>query len=593
MSAVSAFPLDRVRLLDGPLKNRQELNRRYLLELDPERLLHNFRSNAGLPSTAVPLGGWEAPTCGLRGHFVGHYLSACAALSLSVGDAALRARGNTLVAELAKCQAALGGGYLSAFPASDFDILEEKCEGAWASYYTYHKIMAGLLDMYRLAGNAQALTMVRAMAGYAYRRLTRLSPERLEKLLDTTRPNPTNESGGMSEVLHNLFAETGDPENLRLAQLFDRAWFLDPLAAGHDCLDGLHSNTHIPLVLGALRDHELTGNSRYLRAAKYFWERTALARSYANGGSSGPRPDGLEKSTGGEHWPRAGVLAGTLTPKICESCVTHNMRRLTAALFRHEPAARYAAFLERTLLNSVLCMQHPGYPGGYIYGHPLGSGSRKEFGHADDTFWCCYGTSIEAFARLAETVYFHTHDGLWITSPVASELVWPESGLRLEQRTRFPAEPVTRLIFHQAPATPLTLHLPVPAWVGADVGCRLNGRALPLPAAPGSFCAIKRRWRAGDILELTLPFTLRSEPMPDDPGLVALFSGPVLLAARSDGDLRLSGDPAKLSACVRPVPGEPLAFRLALPAGDELPLVPLHQIVDEVFGVYFRVTPSP
>ena len=139
------FPPGRVRLGNGPFQTAAEANRRFLADLEPERLLHTFRLTAGLPSPAEPLGGWETPDVELRGHFLGHYLSACAL----TGDGALRAKASGIVAELAKCQKAIGNGYLSAFPEEFFDRLRDG-KRVWAPWYTLHKIMAGLLDVHAL-----------------------------------------------------------------------------------------------------------------------------------------------------------------------------------------------------------------------------------------------------------------------------------------------------------------------------------------------------------------------------------------------------------------------------------------------------------
>ena len=117
MGLARPFELGRVRLLPGPLLEQTELNRKFLLAQDPDRLLHMFRVTAGIPSTAEPLGGWEAPVNELRGHYTGHYLSACA-LMAAQGDGELKTRGDRLVAELAKCQQP--NGYLSAFPEEFF-----------------------------------------------------------------------------------------------------------------------------------------------------------------------------------------------------------------------------------------------------------------------------------------------------------------------------------------------------------------------------------------------------------------------------------------------------------------------------------------
>jgi DUF1680 family protein len=176
------FDLSRVRLLDSPFQQAQQRDLKYLLSLDPDRLLHNFRVAAGLPSSAKPLGGWETPTCELRGHSLGHYLSACALMYASTGDELIKARAVGMVAELAKCQAALPQrgshpGFLSAYPESFFDRVDQ-CKPVWAPYYTLHKIMAGLLDVYLHCGDRQALDVLVKMADWLRFRVDRPRPSR-------------------------------------------------------------------------------------------------------------------------------------------------------------------------------------------------------------------------------------------------------------------------------------------------------------------------------------------------------------------------------------------------------------------------------
>jgi uncharacterized protein len=238
-----------VVLYDSWVKERELLNTNYLHELDPDRLLHNLRVNAGIKSDAKPLEGWEAPAIGLRGHFVGHYLSACASLIEKNGDTLLQKRISYMVDVLGDCQQKLGGKYLSAFPEKDFATLETRFGGVWAPYYTYHKIMQGLLDVYTITGNKKAYTIVLNMAEYVRQRMEKLSPDVVEKILYTANANPPNEPGGMNDVLHNLYAVSKDPAHLKLASLFDRKWFSQPLFEGQDILPGLHSNTHLPLFL--------------------------------------------------------------------------------------------------------------------------------------------------------------------------------------------------------------------------------------------------------------------------------------------------------------------------------------------------------
>ncbi len=250
---VSSFGGADVKLIPSWISQKENLNTTYLHQLDPDRLLHNFRVNAGIPSSAKPLEGWESPGCGLRGHFTGHYLSACASLVESEGDSLLSKRITFIVDELQKCQEKLGGKYLSAFPESEFDILEIKYGGVWAPYYTFHKIMQGLLDVYTCTGNEKAYRILLNMTGYVAQRMSELPEGEIEKILYSAEANPTNEAGGMNEVLHNLYTISKNPDHLRLAQVFDRKWFYQPLTDGKDILSGLHSNTHIVLVNGFAR----------------------------------------------------------------------------------------------------------------------------------------------------------------------------------------------------------------------------------------------------------------------------------------------------------------------------------------------------
>ncbi|HEX4125001.1 MAG TPA: beta-L-arabinofuranosidase domain-containing protein, partial [Tepidisphaeraceae bacterium] len=220
------LPRSSIRLLDGSIFDRADLTGRYLLQLPPDRLLHNFRVNAGLPSSAQPLGGWESPACGLRGHFTGHYLSACAKMFASTGDERFRDRAAEMVAGLVRCQAALGGKYLSAFPEAHFDILEREFGGAWAPYYTLHKILAGLIDAHRDGGVPSALEAAGRLGDWVAARIGGLPASVLEPMLRTSQANPQNEFGGIGESLYELYALTGAAEHLGAARQFDRDWFL-------------------------------------------------------------------------------------------------------------------------------------------------------------------------------------------------------------------------------------------------------------------------------------------------------------------------------------------------------------------------------
>ena len=222
--AATPFSLEDIKILDPDLLRMRAQTLDYMLALDSDRLLHNFRITANLPSAADPLYNRESPTNGWRGHYVGHYLSACAQMYASTNDVSIKTKATNIVAELAKCQAQLGGnGYLSAFPESTFDDLEQGRPAA-VVWYALHKIMAGLLEMYVYCQNAQALQILEKMAAWTDWRTGRLPEDQMQRTLQT-------EFGGMNEVLANLSATTGNPRYLVVAKRFDHHAVMDPASA--------------------------------------------------------------------------------------------------------------------------------------------------------------------------------------------------------------------------------------------------------------------------------------------------------------------------------------------------------------------------
>ena len=338
---IEPFSMTQVRLLDGEFKTAAEINHVYLASLSTDRLLHSFRVTSGMTSTAKPYGGWEKPDCELRGHFAGgHYLSAAALAYASAGNDTLRKNGDLMVAELARCQKANGNGYLGAYPEGLFERLA-RGEKVWAPFYTLHKIMAGLVDMYVHTGNEQALQVAESLAGWVRGYFEGISDEQGGLMLRT-------EYGGMNEVLANLYGLTGKQQYLDTARLFEQPGFLDPLAAHRDELKGLHANTHVPKIIGAARMYELTGQTRYRDIAAYFLEEVLTERSYAIGNTSN-----------GEHWhTNPGDLAGTLSLTDAECCVGYNLMKLERHLFAWTGDARWMDAYERSMFNCRLGTQN-------------------------------------------------------------------------------------------------------------------------------------------------------------------------------------------------------------------------------------------
>ncbi|CAI5944861.1 unnamed protein product [Closterium sp. NIES-64] len=453
---LSPLPLHAVRLSPSTRQfAAQSANLEYLLTLDADRLLWSFRRTAGEEPIGKPYGGWENPNSELRGHFVGHYLSASALAWASTGNTTLKARMEYLVGELDTCQQRIGSGYLSAFPEEFFDRVEA-IKPVWAPYYTVHKIMAGLLDQYQLGGSRAALRMLTWMVEYFRGRVQRV----IERHTVARHWLSLNEEfGGMNDLLYRLYAITRDPHHLELAHLFDKPCFLGPLAVGADDLPGLHANTHIPIAIGAQMRYEATGDSLYRHLSHHFLSLVNTSHSFTSGGTSAF-----------EFWQEPHRSGHILAQEDQESCTTYNMLKMARNAFRWTRSVRFMDYYERAMMNGVMGIQRGTQPGVMTYMLPHGPGNSKARGYHGwgtpfDSFWCCYGTGIESFAKLGDSIYFESpvKDGrrnntdgqrvlsssatsrsssvprLYVAQFVSSVLTWQSAQLALQMTATWPS----------------------------------------------------------------------------------------------------------------------------------------------------------
>lgn len=599
----------RVRLLPGSaFHQRQELHRtNYLASWNCDKLLFHYRALAKLPQPEGAKGGYDGWDSGfIRGHMSGHYLSAASRMAAATGDMSYREKANDMVAELAKCQDALKqDGYLAAFPSGAFDILEGKPGdggGVVVPYYTIHKIMAGLLDAHHYLGNTQALEVAVKMADYFERRLAALNAEQLEKILRTDGSrNPQNEFGAMSDVLAELSEITGDKKHLVAAQLFNRSWFVAPLAKGEDRLAGLHANTHIAQVLGVAHCADLAGDAAGTQASENFWRIVTRQHSFVIGGNSFK-----------EWFGKPGVETGPsiddqkeLPPTTAESCNTHNMLKLTAHLFGRQPDADYADYFERALYNHILATVAPD-SGAVTYFTPLRGQFRT---YLKDTF-CCVGSGLENTPRYNEGIYFQRDKSLWVNLYIPSELDWREAGLVLRQEGDITRGEPVRFTVVQAGKTTSTLNFRIPHWISGPAVLTLNGKVQERAGKPSTYLSLKRKWKKGDVVTLTLPAALRLERAKDNPAMVSVFFGPVLLAGelgrenmpgKDQGDKdayvkmpavavpEIASASANPADWLQPVPGATLAFK-AHDAGPANGIVfrPLYEVHHQRYSVYWQ-----
>ncbi|HWT64730.1 MAG TPA: beta-L-arabinofuranosidase domain-containing protein, partial [Terracidiphilus sp.] len=579
------FEMTAVRLRSGYLKEMQERNRIYLFMLPNDRLAHSFRLTAGKPSTAQPLGGWEAPDCELRGHHAGgHYLSACALMYASTGDESLRLKAEQLVGMLAECQQP--NGYLGAYPESFYDRLK-KHEHVWAPFYTYHKIMAGHLDMYVYCGSPTALQTCERMADWAIKWIAPLSDEELAKVQMV-------EHGGMNEVMFNLYAITGEKKYLDAGYRFEHKKFFEPLAAHEDKLGGLHSNTNIPKVIGAARGYELTGDARYKDIADYFWHTVVEHHSHAAGGTSNENEGWSEPDTEGKHLTSAGQ----------ECCCSYNMLKLTRHLFGWQPEARWMDYYEKLLWNVRAGTQNSDAM--TMYYIPTVPGGWKTFGDVYEANLCCTGTGSEEYAKLVDTLYFHDDASIYVNQFVASEVKWAAKKVRLVQETHFPEEERTTLRIEGTETAAFALKVRAPHWC-EGLKVTVNGEHVAAAKGADGYVKLERTWKPGDTVTVELPMTLRQEALPGSPELTSVAYGPLTLVACM-GREGLSQDmidagqgpdmdrlpPLPLprykgegAAWVKKEAGETLEFKTKGLAKDFV-LRPQYRVMDERFSVYWQ-----
>jgi len=588
---VAAYPfsIKDVRLLDGPFKEAMKADARYLLVIEPDRLLSEFRAHAGLKPKGEKYGGWESS--GLAGHTLGHYLSACSMEYGATGDLRFRDRVNYIVGELAVCQKARSSGYIGAIPREDtvwaevgagkirshgFDL-----NGAWSPWYTVHKVMAGLLDAWLYTGNAEALRVERGMADWVGTIVSGLSDSVRQRMLAC-------EYGGMNEVLANTYAITADKKYLDLSYDFYDKRVLDSLALGLDDLAGKHSNTQIPKVIGCARRYELTADERDKRIAESFWSHVVSGHSYATGGNSDY-----------EYLGRPDKLNDELTDNTTETCNTYNMLKLTRHLFAWHPSGALMDYYERALYNHILASQDH-RDGMMCYFVPLRMGGHKEYSDSFNTFTCCVGSGMENHVKYGEGIYSRGADGsLYVNLFISSRLDWKEKGVRIEQRSGLPASDRVVLTVMATPASGVKFALRVrrPYWVDGVMTVRINGRFLEkIQIGSDGYVVIKRIWKKGDRIVVELPENLHSESMPDNPSRVALFYGPVLLAgelgAREPDPA--SGIPVLVSSSADPnrwmrrLPGDSLVFR-TVSAGQpgDITLIAFNRTENEYYSVYW------
>ena len=603
------FPLGDITLLDGPLKHARDLNVQVLLKYDCDRMLAPYRKEAGLQPRKPSYPNWD----GLDGHVGGHYLSALA-INAATGNEECRKRMEYMISELqlvldannqrleAWCHNYIGGvpnsaKMWTAFSKGDFGSYF----GTWAPFYNIHKMYAGLRDAWLYCGNEQAKNLFLKFCDWAVDITRDLNDEQMEKMLG-------NEHGGMNEVLADAYAITGEQKYLNCARRFSHKLLLVPMEEGKDCLDNMHANTQIPKVIGYQRIAELAHDVQYHNASEYFWEIVTRQRSLALGGNSRR-----------EHFPTKETCIDYINDiDGPESCNTYNMLKLTEDLNRVKPDGMYGDFYETAMFNHILSTQHPQH-GGYVYFTSARPRHYRNYSAPNKAMWCCVGTGMENHGKYGQFVWTHDKgvkaedDALYVNLFVASELNWKDRKMVIRQQTAFPYAETSVVEVAKGKGT-FILKVRKPSWcenftvkgVGFDADSyEENG-----------FVCMKRKWKKGDQVKISMPMHAYIKPMINVPQYVAIMYGPILLGMKTGtedmrsliaddsrfgqyaGGKKLALDEAPIllpkhlddiAKNLKPVPGKPLHFKLATHMENTIDgeLQPFFEIHDSRYMMYW------
>lgn len=541
---ISEFNLSQLTVNDGYCENALEKEIDYLLSFDIDRLVYNFRKNAGLDTKgAEPYGGWENTLIG--GHSVGHYIvalsQAYANNNVSESDRVkIKKMLDTVISELSVCQREDGflwGGQLQNLKIDfQFDNVEEgKCDlwtQAWVPWYTMHKIFTGLNSAYLLAGNEQALEIEKKLGDWVYERTQSWDENTHNTVLSI-------EYGGMNDCLYDLYNITGDDRYAIAAHAFDEDALFERIRTdGHNVLNNRHANTTIPKIMGALKRYEVCHGRRvdgkavdaseYLETAEIFWQMVIDHHTYVTGANSE-----------WEHFGEDDVLNKERTNANCETCNVYNMLKLSKDLFKVTGDKKYADYMENAFINDILASQNP-ETGMTTYFQAMATGYFRVYSSEFNHFWCCTGSGMENMTKLGEMIYFCTDTDLYVNMYLASEIEWAEKGIKLSQETNLPISDKTSFKIKADAPTVFSLKLRIPDWAKGDITVLINGEEFKYDTLNG-YAVIDREWKNGDKVNVTVPLGFTSYNMVDGLNTVAFKYGPVLLCAELGKENMLIG----------------------------------------------------
>ena len=609
-----------VQVFDGELRRREAANRAYLMKLTNDNLLFNFRLEAGrftgreIPEDAH--GGWESPVCQMRGHFLGHWLSAAAIHYDQTGDMEIKAKADKIIDELEACQVDNGGQWVGPIPEKYLHWIAQG-KNIWAPQYNLHKTFMGLVDMYLYTGNQKALAIADRFADWFVQWSSSFSREKFDDILDA-------ETGGMLEIWAELLQITGKVKYKTLLERYYRSRLFQPLLDGKDPLTNMHANTTIPEILGCARAYEVTGDEHWMDIVKAYWKCAVTDRGYLVTGGQ----------TSGEVWMPKMKIKARLGDKNQEHCTVYNMIRLAEFLFRHTGDPTYAQYIEYNIYNGIMAQSYyqeyhltgnkhdyP-YTGLLTYFLPMKAGLRKDWSTETDSFFCCHGTMVQANAAWNRGIYYQHLNDLYVCQYFSSKLntVIDDVEISLTQQQDHMSgslltssnivgyqsvnehtayydnmPPYKKYDFVVSTSKPkkFAIKFRIPEWITSDAIIYINNELYAKTTDSHVFYTIDREWTDGDQVSIILPIGIRFIPLPDDENMGAFRYGPDVLAGICAEERILFADIENIESEVTlENEREWGSWRFFFKTENQDPVIQLRRIRDigyEPYQVYFKV----
>ena len=604
-----------VKVTEGLFRKRMDVNIDYLKELDDTALLQNYYFEAGIiipglmmmedPVNSGLHWGWEAPTCQLRGHFLGHWMSAAAAVVANSGDEFLAAKLRHIISELKRCQELNGGKWAGPIPEKYFEVLTTD-RYIWSPQYTIHKLLMGLLDTYKYTENELALDILSGMADWFIEWTSDMKKRKPEAVFK-------GEQAGMLELWADAYSVTKDDRYKTLADTYKGQGIFKLIRAGKDALTDDHTNASIPIFQGAAKMYEITGDSEWKKMVEDFWDCAVTRRGmYATTGANA-----------GEFWIPPMKLGEYRGDRGQEFCTVYNMVRVAQYLFSWTGDSKYSDYIEKCIYNGFLAQQNSdtGMP---TYFLPLTTGSRKKWATKRNDFWCCQGTMIQSSTRYPELIYSADDEEkkLYINQYIPSVLEDRIGGTDIKFRQSLDMKIYdAQTLFDEHSSqeksrwklefeisegdekqtdengiSEITFAFRIPGWVKETPQIEINGEIIKEKTGDmtGGYICVSGR-KSGDVIKIYFPSELRAERLPDMPYQAAFVDGPIVLAGLTDDIDVIKGDFDRPEDFLDAVSERTYDTFIWLQNNyrtkrqtKSFKLIPLYDVKDESYTVYFE-----